>query len=140
MYKNSFQYRKKDFNLSLGHRLIKNIKIYNLDVDSLEKKKINSLEITSRFNFSKNWSGGIKVINDLEQESNVNSVISIDYENEGLVLGFTYVNSLQLDWESILENNNFKDYHSDRFRLFFELKGLGSLGRPKEDFLRRRSL
>ena len=140
LYKNSFQYRKKDFNLSLGHRLIKNIKIYNLGVDSLEKKKINSLEITSRFNFSKNWSGGIKVINDLEQESNVNSVISIDYENEGLVLGFTYVNSLQLDWESILENNNFKDYHSDRFRLFFELKGLGSLGRPKEDFLRRRSL
>ena len=140
LYKNSFQYRKKDFNLSLSHRLIKNIKIYNLDVDSLEKKKINSLEITSRFNFSKNWSGGIKVINDLEQESNVNSVISIDYENEGLVLGFTYVNSLQLDWESILENNNFKDYHSDRFRLFFELKGLGSLGRPKEDFLRRRSL
>jgi len=139
-YKNSFQFRKKDFNLSLSHRLIKNIKIYNLDVDSLEKKKINSLEITSRFNFSKNWSGGIKVINDLEQESNVNSVISIDYENEGLVLGFTYVNSLQLDWESILENNNFKDYHSDRFRLFFELKGLGSLGRPKEDYLRRRSL
>ena len=140
LYKNSFQYRKKDFNLSLSHRLIKNIKLYNLEVDSLEKKKINFLEITSRFNFSKNWSGGIKVINDLEQESNVNSVISIDYENEGLVLGFTYVNSLQLDWESILENNNFKDYHSDRFRLFFELKGLGSLGRPKEDFLRRRSL
>ena len=55
----------------------------------MENKKINSLEITSRFSFSQNWSGGIKVINDLERESNVNSVISIDYENEGLVLGFT---------------------------------------------------
>ena len=140
LYKNSFHYRKKDFNLSLSHRLIKNIKIYNLDLDSLENKKINSFEITSRFSFSKNWSGGIKVINDLEQENNVNSVISVDYENEGLVLGFTYINSLQLDWESILENSHFKDYHSDRFRLFFELKGLGSLGRAKEDYLTRRSL
>ena len=41
---------------------------------------------------------------------------------------------------SILENDSFKDYHKDRLRLFFELKGLGSLGRPKESYLRRRSL
>ncbi len=140
LYKNSFHYRNKDFHLSLSHRLIKNIKVYNLDLDTQENKKINSFEITSKFNFSKKWSGGFKIINDLEQENNINSVISIDYENEGLVLGFTYVNSLQLDWESILDNSNFKDYHSDRFRLFFELKGLGSLGRSKEDYLRRRSL
>ena len=40
--------------------------------------------------------------------------------------------SLEPDWISILENNSFKDYHRDRIRLFFELKGLGSIGRPKE--------
>ena len=140
LYKNTFSYKKSDFYFSISHRLIKNFKIFNLDVSAQENKKINSLEVTSKFNFSKNWSGGIKITNDLEQEKNINSVISIEYENEGMILGFTYVNSLQLDWESILENSTFNDYYSDRFRLFFELKGLGSLGRPKEDYLKRRSL
>ena len=140
LYKNTFNYKKSDFYFSISHRLIKNFKIFNLDVSAQENKKINSLEVTSKFNFSKNWSGGIKITNDLEQEKNINSVISIEYENEGMILGFTYVNSLQLDWESILENSTFNDYYSDRFRLFFELKGLGSLGRPKEDYLKRRSL
>ena len=46
--------------------------------------------------------------------------------------------SLELDWVSILENGSFKDYHKDRFRLFFELKGLGSLGRPKENYIKKK--
>ena len=70
----------------------------------------------------------------------MNSVISLDYENDGLILGLAYMKSLELDWISILENSTFKDYHKDRFRLFFELKGLGSLGRPKEDYIKRRNL
>ena len=48
--------------------------------------------------------------------------------------------TLELDWISILENDFFNDYHKDRIRLFFELKGLGSIGRPKESYLKRRSL
>ena len=90
--------------------------------------------------YQKKWSAGIKVIEDLEQEKNINSVISFDYENDGLIVGLTYINSRELDWVSILENSTFRDYHNDRFRLYFELKGLGSLGRPKEDYLKRRSL
>lgn len=139
-YKNSFHYRKKDFQWSLSHRWIENINIYNFEIAAEENKKINSLEISSKFNFSKRWRGGFKIIHDLEEEKSINSVISLDYENEGLILGFSYINSLQPDWESILENNNFNDYYSGRFRLYFELKGLGSLGKPKEDYLKRRSL
>ena len=130
----------KDFQWSLSHRWIENINIYNFEIAAEENKKINSLEISSKFNFSKRWRGGFKIIHDLEEEKSINSVISLDYENEGLILGFSYINSLQPDWESILENNNFNDYYSGRFRLYFELKGLGSLGKPKEDYLKRRSL
>ena len=105
-----------------------------------EKKKINSLEFSAKFNLSTKWSAGVKLINDLEQDKSVNSVISVDYENDGLIVGFTYINSQELDWVSILENSSFRDYHNDRFRFYFELKGLGSLGRPKENYLKRRSL
>ena len=81
-----------------------------------------------------------KFINDLEHKKNINSVISLDYENDGMTVGLAYLKSIELDWFSILENSTFRDYHKDRFRLFFELKGLGSIGRPKEDYLKRRSL
>ena len=107
---------------------------------SFNKKEVNSLELTAAFNFSKNWSVGFKFIHDIEEEKNVSNVFSIDYENDGLIVGIAYMKILELDWVSILENDYFKDYHKDRIRLFFELKGLGSIGRPKENYLIRRSL
>ena len=139
-YSNSINFRENKYNISLNHHLIKNISIFSLKSSNQEKKKINSLEFSAKFNLSKKWSAGIKVIDDLEQEKSINSVISFDYENDGLIVGLTYINSRELDWVSILENSTFRDYHNDRFRLYFELKGLGSLGRPKEDYLKRRSL
>ena len=139
-YKNTFNFDSKDYSLSLRHNLIKNIQIFDLAETSLNKKEINSLEFTAALNFSKNWSAGFKFIHDIEQEKNVSNVFSIDYENDGLIVGFAYMKTLELDWVSILENDSFKDYHKDRIRLFFELKGLGSIGRPKENYLRRRNL
>ena len=139
-YSNSINFRDDKYNISLNHHLIKNISIFSLKSSNQENKKINSLEFSAKFNLSKKWSAGIKVIDDLEQEKSINSVISFDYENDGLIVGLTYINSRELDWVSILENSTFRDYHNDRFRLYFELKGLGSLGRPKEDYLKRRSL
>ena len=139
-YKNTFNFDSKDYRLSLRHNLIKNIQIFDLLETSLKKKKINSLEFTAVLNFSKNWSGGFKVISDIEHKKNITNVFSIDYENDGLIFGIAYMKSLEPDWISILENNSFKDYHRDRIRLFFELKGLGSIGRPKDNYLRRRSL
>ena len=129
-YKNTFYFDSKDYRLSLRHNLIKNIQIFDLAKTSLNKKEINSLEFTATLNFSKNWSAGFKFIHDIEQEKNVTNVFSIDYENDGLIVGFAYMKTLELDWVSILENSTFKDYHKDRIRLFFELKGLGSIGRP----------
>ena len=71
---------------------------------------------------------------------NITNVFSIDYENDGFIVGIAYMKSLELDWISILEKDIFKDYHKDRLRIYFELKGLGSLGRPKESYLKRRTL
>ncbi len=139
-YKNTLKFDLKNYRLSLRHNLIKNIQIFDLTETSLIKKEINSLEFTAALNFSKNWSAGFKFIQDIEQEKNVSNVFSIDYENDGLIVGFAYMKTLELDWVSILENDSYKDYHKDRIRLFFELKGLGSLGRPKENYLRRRNL
>ena len=139
-YSNSINFRENRYNISLDHHLIKNISIFRLKSNIEDKKKINSLEFSAKFNLSPKWSSGIKLINDLEQDKSVNSVISVDYENDGLIVGFTYINSQELDWVSILENSSFRDYHNDRFRFYFELKGLGSLGRPKENYFKRRSL
>jgi LPS-assembly protein len=139
-YKNTFNFNSKDYRLSLSHNLIKNIQIFDLFETSPNKKEINSLEFTAALNFSKNWSAGFKFIHDIEEEKNVSNVFSVDYENDGLIVGIAYMKTLELDWVSILENDSFKDYHKDRIRLFFELKGLGSIGRPKENYLIRRSL
>ena len=139
-YKNTLNFDSEDYRLSLRHNFIKNIQIFDLAKTSLNKKEVNSLELTAALNFSKNWSTGFKFIHDIEEEKNVSSVFSIDYENDGLIVGIAYMKILELDWVSILENDSFKDYHKDRIRLFFELKGLGSIGRPKENYLIRRSL
>jgi hypothetical protein len=139
-YKNTLKIDSKEYEISFSHYLVKNIQIFNLRENNLEMKKINSFDFTAKFNLSKNWAGGFKFINDLEHKKNINSVISLDYENDGMTVGIAYLKSIELDWFSILENSTFRDYHKDRFRLFFELKGLGSIGRPKEDYLKRRSL
>ena len=139
-YKNTLKIDLKKYEISFSHYLVKNIQIFNLRENNLEMKKINSFDFTAKFNLSKNWAGGFKFTNDLEHKKNINSVISLDYENDGMTVGIAYLKSIELDWFSILENSTFRDYHKDRFRLFFELKGLGSIGRPKEDYLKRRSL
>jgi len=139
-FKNTLNFESNDYKIYLRHNLIKNIRIFDLVETSTNKKEINSLEFSAAINFSKNWSGGFKFIQDLEDKKNVSNLFSIDYENDGLILGIAYMKTLELDWVSILENNSLKDYHKDRIRLFFELKGLGSIGRPKENYLKRRSL
>ncbi len=139
-YKNTLKIDSKKYELSFSHYLAENIQIFNLKANNLKMKKINSFDFTAKFKLSKNWAGGFKFINDLEHKKNINSVISLDYENDGMTVGLAYLKSIELDWFSILENSTFRDYHKDRFRLFFELKGLGSIGRPKEDYLKRRSL
>ena len=139
-YRNSLKINSGLFKLTFDHYLVRNINIFDLNKNLNEVRKINSFDISSSFNFNKNWSGGFKFINDIEEKKNINSVLTLDYENDGLKIGLAYLKSIELDWVSILENGEFKDYHKDRFRLFFELKGLGSLGRPKEDYIKRRSL
>ena len=139
-YRNSIKINSLNFKLTFDHYLVRNINVFNLNKNINEIKKINSFDISSTFNFNENWSGGFKFINDIEQKKNINSVLTLDYENDGLSIGIAYMKSIELDWVSILENRVFKDYHKDRFRLFFELKGLGSIGRPKEDYIKRRNL
>ena len=49
-------------------------------------------------------------------------------------------NSFEINQSQLVIIDRLKDYHKDRIRIYFELKGLGSIGRPKENYLRRRSL
>ena len=56
------------YEIFLNHYLVENIEIFNLSENSLMNKRINSMDLTTTFNFSKNWNGGFKFINDLEKE------------------------------------------------------------------------
>ena len=82
-YKNTLKIDSKKYGLSFSHYLAKNIQIFNLKGNNFEKKKINSFDFTAKFKLSKNWAGGFKFINDLEHKK-YNSVISLDYENDGM--------------------------------------------------------
>ena len=109
-----------------------------LNKDCLKNYKLNNQKINIINVDYKTFKDPKKNI--IYTKKNITNIFSIDYENDGLILGIAYMKSLEPDWISILENNSFKDYHRDRIRLFFELKGLGSIGRPKDNYLKRRSL
>ena len=64
----------------------------------------------------------------------------MEYENPGLKLGFALIHSKELDWIKVINQSIFENYNKDSFRIYFELKGLGSLGRPVENYLKRRTL
>ena len=114
--------------------------LYKIGANQNLKKEINSLEFSALGRIKGNWNGGIKVNYDLNNSKKVNNVLNLEYENKGLILGFSYIKTKELDWIRILENNTFYDFNRDRFRINFELKGLGSLGRNKEEYFGRRKL
>ena len=81
-----------------------------------------------------------KFIYDLENSNLTNAVLGLEYENPGLRYGVALIHSKELDWAKVLNENIYDDYNQESFRIYFELKGLGSLGRPLDNYLNRRTL
>ena len=50
------------------------------------------------------------------------------------------IESNELDWFKLIKENTFNEYNRESFRIYFELKGLGSLGRPIDNYIKRRTL
>ena len=61
-------------------------------------------------------------------------MIGIEYENPGLIIGLALIESNGLDWSKLINENTVNEYDQESFRIYFELKGLGSLGRKIDQY------
>ena len=132
---------KKNLSVSsfvLNYFWAENINSYLLN-DST-KKKLNQLNAEFRFNGNYKYNFSSKIIYDIENSNLTNLVLGLEYENPGLKLGMALIHSKELDWIKVLNESIYDDYNQESFRIYFELKGLGSLGRPIDNYIKRRTL
>ena len=122
----------------LNYFWAENINSYLLN-DSA-KKKLNQLNAEFRFNGNYKYNFSSKIIYDIENSNLTNLVLGLEYENPGLKLGMALIHSKELDWIKVLNESIYDDYNQESFRIYFELKGLGSLGRPIDNYIKRRTL
>ena len=50
------------------------------------------------------------------------------------------IESNELDWFKLINENTFNEYNQESFRIYFELKGLGSLGRKINQYTEKQSI
>ena len=139
---NTFNFNfERNFSISsfvFNYFWAENINSYLLN-DSA-KKKLNQLDAEFRFNGNYEYNFSSKIIYDIENSNLTNFVLGLEYENPGLKLGMALIHSKELDWVKVLNENIYDDYNQESFRIYFELKGLGSLGRPIDNYIKRRTL
>lgn len=132
----------KDFlnlnKLSLDYVWIKDVNSYFLNKEL--PRKINYLEIKENFYINERTSFQSKINYDLKNSNLTNIVIGLEYENPGLKIGLALIKSKGLDWLKVVNENKFDEYNQESFRIYFELKGLGSLGRPLEHYTNNKEL
>ena len=133
-----FSQKYKSSSLKLDYFWAKNIASYLLN-NSFEKK-LNQIDAEYKFEFSKKYLMSTKFIYDIENSNLTNTILGMEYENPGLKLGFALIHSKELNWIKVINQSVFENYNQESFRIYFELKGLGSLGRPVENYLKRRTL
>ena len=104
------------------------------------KKKLNQLDAEFRFNGNYKYNFSSKIIYDIENSNLTNFVLGLEYENPGLKFGMALIHSKELDWVKVINESIYDDYNQESFRIYFELKGLGSLGRPIDNYIKRRTL
>ena len=132
---------EKSFSVSsfkLNYFWAEDINSYLLNDSS--KKKLNQLDAEFRFNGNYKYNFSSKIIYDIENSNLTNFVLGLEYENPGLKFGMALIHSKELDWIKVLNENIYDDYNQESFRIYFELKGLGSLGRPIDNYIKRRTL
>ena len=133
-----FLQKYKSSSVKLDYFWAKNIASYLLN-NSFEEK-LNQIDAEYKFEFSKKYLMSAKFIYDIENSNLTNTILGMEYENPGLKLGFALIHSKELDWIKVINQSIFENYNQESFRIYFELKGLGSLGRPIENYLKRRTL
>ena len=109
-------------------------------LNSASEKKINQIDFEFKLKGNYKYDLSTKFIYDLENSNLTNAVLGLEYENPGLRYGVALIHSKELDWAKVLNENIYDDYNQESFRIYFELKGLGSLGRPLDNYLNRRTL
>lgn len=104
------------------------------------KRKLN--QIDAEFKFSKNLKYNFisKINYDIENSNLNNLVLGLEYDNPGLKLGIALIHSKGLDWTKLINESLYEEYNQESFRIYFELKGLGSLGRPINNYLGEKTL
>jgi hypothetical protein len=120
--------------LSLGFIWARDINAYILEKD--EKRPINFLEVKNKFSINDKSTLHSKFNYDLENSNLSYSMIGIEYENPGLIIGLALIESNGLDWSKLINENTVNEYNQESFRIYFELKGLGSLGRKIDQYTR----
>ena len=92
----------------------------------------NKIYLTERTSFHS------KIEYDVKNSNLSNLVLGIEYENPGLIFGLALIESNELDWFKLINENTFNEYNRESFRIYFELKGLGSLGRKINQYTDRK--
>ena len=115
------------FYTSTNFTWIRNVNSYIFENN--ERRNIKFLENTNRFYVNEKITLHSKIEYDLKNSNLSNLVLGIEYENPGLVYGLALIESNELDWFRLINENTYNEYNKESFRIYFELKGLGSLGR-----------
>ena len=115
------------FYTSTNFTWIRNVNAYIFENN--ERRNIKFLENTNRFYVNEKITLHSKIEYDLKNSNLSNLVLGIEYENPGLVYGLALIESNELDWFRLINENTYNEYNQESFRIYFELKGLGSLGR-----------
>ena len=117
---------------------IRDINSYIFEND--EVRKIQFIENKNKFHINERTSFYTKVDYDLKNSNLSNLVLGIEYENPGLIFGIALIESNELDWFKLINENSFNEYNQESFRIYFELKGLGSLGRKINQYTEKNSI
>lgn len=123
---------------SLNFIWIRNINSFIFEND--DRRNIKFIENRNKFFLNKNISLHSKVEYDIENSNLSNLILGLEYENPGLIFGLALIESNELDWLKLINENTFSEYNQESFRIYFELKGLGSLGRKINQYTERKSI
>ena len=127
----------------------KNRNIKNLDFrknaflfNHLPEEKLSFLTSGFDVRLEKNWSLVTKLYYDFELKKVTDNLIGLEYEDEGLLIGFAFRQSKEPDWRKMfLEQKRFQDqlypeYSQEGIRIYLELKGLGSIGQKINQYIK----
>ena len=110
--------------------------------NQLSKEKLSFLTSGFDIRLEKNWSFVTKLYYDFELKKVTDNLVGLEYEDEGLLVGFAFRQSKEPDWRKMfLQQSRFQDqlypeYSQEGIRIYLELKGLGSIGQKINQYIK----